>query len=183
MEHIHKVYCQEHKNEPITNFCANLDCMKALCPECIFLHTKYHMNNQTSPEINSLKTVKTNCNKKIMAGISSLKHEQDKIEKQYMTNPEALINEGLSKLNKCKENIFQIVINFFDDLEEKYRKRVHEKSGLIDDFSNIFEKMTQFILELEYLNNNLNSSQEMIESIHKVIQFKFYLLYFFFFFC
>ncbi len=36
-----KIFCEDHNNEVITNFCSILDCLKPLCPDCyIFFHYK-----------------------------------------------------------------------------------------------------------------------------------------------
>ena len=53
-------YCLEHPNEQITNFCQSLECLIALCPDCIDNHNRLHKMNGTFPEIDSIKNVKIN---------------------------------------------------------------------------------------------------------------------------
>ena len=43
------ISCQEHKKEPITNFCTEGPCLKFLCPECIEVHSSMHANHAVRP--------------------------------------------------------------------------------------------------------------------------------------
>lgn len=39
------ISCNEHKKEPITNFCTESPCLKFMCPECIEHHSSLHSNH------------------------------------------------------------------------------------------------------------------------------------------
>ena len=39
------ISCNEHKHEPITNFCTEGPCLKFMCPECIEHHSEIHSNH------------------------------------------------------------------------------------------------------------------------------------------
>ena len=43
----YNILCDEHKGEYITNFCCCFECLKPLCPECIYPHYSFHQQNQT----------------------------------------------------------------------------------------------------------------------------------------
>ena len=61
--------CEEH-GEPATNFCANVECLIALCPDCIDEHYRQHNEKQTAPQLESLKSVKKKCSTKIEVAVS-----------------------------------------------------------------------------------------------------------------
>ena len=46
------ISCNEHKKEPITNFCTESPCLKFMCPECIEQHSSLH-SNHVVPQIPS----------------------------------------------------------------------------------------------------------------------------------
>ena len=54
------ISCNEHKKEPITNFCTESPCLKFMCPECIEHHSSMHSNHvvlRCLRQIDSIKTV------------------------------------------------------------------------------------------------------------------------------
>lgn len=150
-------FCEEHPNEPITNYCSSLDCLKPLCPECIDQHYKLHLQQSTIPEIESIKNVKNNCSKKLKAAIISLTSEMEKAELQYLINPEQIIEDGQLRIRKCREKVQQVINSFFETLEDTFKKRVHENMLKATDFNLVFDKIKALIQELELLNQNLDS--------------------------
>ena len=159
--------CEEHTGEPLTNFCSNLNCLKPLCPDCINSHTRLHLSQNSTPDINSIKNVKFHCGKKLKAAITSLNNEIAKCELQYLFNPESIIEEEKTKIRKCKERVLQSVNNFFDALEESVKRRVQENMLKAGDFSNVFHKMRNLINELQFLNQDLEVGN-VIDNIRKI---------------
>lgn len=64
--------CQCNNGEYVTNFCAYIDCLCALCPECIQPHFEQHKSQGTPALIQSIKNTRINCDKKIQAAIVNL---------------------------------------------------------------------------------------------------------------
>lgn len=158
--------CELHQ-EAIFNFCVNFECLKPICPECIEDHLAYHESNNTKPEFTSMKSVKSNCFKKIQAGITSLNQEVKKCELEYLLDPESLIEDGTKKIKKFRERLILIIDSHCATLEESLKRRVHENLLKISDFEGIFEKMKNILSELEYLKTGLeqNNSVHIIEKI------------------
>jgi hypothetical protein len=52
------LFCKDHQNEQITNFCESPDCKLILCPECIPNHTFWHKTRNSFPEIRSFRQLK-----------------------------------------------------------------------------------------------------------------------------
>lgn len=163
-----RVFCEDHPNEIITNFCCILDCLKPLCPECIDYHNKFHKQNQQYPEIDTLRNVKINCSKKVKAAILSLTQELERMEMKFMINPQEIIDEGLETLRRCREKIIQMVNAFFDNLELNYKKKLNETIIKGHDYSTIFEKIKNLIQELEFLQTSLESGSNTLSVIKKI---------------
>ncbi len=75
--------CDEHRGEFVTNFCCNFECLKPLCPECIYSHYALHQQNGTSAQIDSIKNVRRNCSKKINGAVIQLNGEKDKLSTHF----------------------------------------------------------------------------------------------------
>ena len=156
-----KVFCDKHPAELVTNFCCGIDCLKALCPDCIDLHNKYHRQNQAFPEIDSLKNVKRNCSKKIKAGINVLTQELEKLELKYLINPQDIVDEGIDLIRRNKEKLLQIINTFFEGFEAEYKRNLNEFIFKGQDFNTLFEKIRNFINELEFYLANLESNNAL----------------------
>lgn len=158
--------CDIHM-EPFFNYCVNLECLKAMCPECIEEHMQHHERHNTKPVITSLKTTKTNCSIKIQAGITSLNQEVKKCELDYILDPDALIEEGTKKIKKFKERMVLMIESHCANLEESLKRRVHENLLRFSDFEGIFDKMKNILSELEYLKSSLEN-QNPLPIIQKI---------------
>ena len=152
-----KIPCFDHPNEYITNFCCLLECLKPLCPDCIDAHTKYHKQLSTYPLIDSLKSVRVNCGRKVKAAILSLTKELENLELRDLANPKEIEEESLEHLRRCREKVLAMVNNFFDNLEMQHNRLASEITNRID-ANSIFEKVRNFINDLEYLQANLDSN-------------------------
>ncbi|KAL4447040.1 hypothetical protein ABPG74_013892 [Tetrahymena malaccensis] len=159
-------FCEEH-NDPVTNYCANLDCLRPLCPDCIDAHYKYHLQSSTIPQIESIKNMKINCSKKVDAAIQSLQKEMNDCELKYLIDPEQIINEGVAKINHTKEKVLLMVRKFFEMQEEIYIKRVNENLLRSGDFTSIFEKINTLINELDQLRYSLEGNS-FLSSINRI---------------
>ena len=156
-----RVFCEKHPSEPITNFCCGIDCLKALCPECIDSHNKFHRSKDFFPEIDSLKNVKKNCSKKIKAGINVLTSELEKLELKYLINPQDLIDEGFEVIRRAKERVILKINAIFEVFEEEYKKSMGDFMYKGQDFNGLFEKIRNFINELEFYLANLESNNAL----------------------
>ena len=163
-----RIFCDDHPNEIITNFCCILDCLKPMCPECIDYHNKFHKQNQQYPEIDTLRNVKINCSKKVKAAILSLTQELEKLELKYLINPQEIIDEGLETLKRCREKVLQLVNAFFDNLEMNYKRRLNDAIFKGHDYNTIFEKIKNLIQELEFLQTSLDSGNNTLSVIKKI---------------
>ena len=81
-----KLFCDIHPNEIITNFCSKgtlsdyLDCCQiGLCATCICTHTNYHINQNTSPEYQNIRTTFSSMHETIRQSISSLDNQKNRI--------------------------------------------------------------------------------------------------------
>jgi hypothetical protein len=153
--------CCELHNEPFFNFCMNLECLKAICPECIADHISQHEQANTKADITSLRMVKTNCQKKIQAGITSLTEEVKKCKFKYILDPDAIIEEGVKKIKKFQERLTLMIENHCAKMEEGLKRRVHENLLKSSDFEGIFEKISGALGELEYMKNSLENQNPL----------------------
>lgn len=156
-----KVFCDKHPTELVTNFCCGINCLKALCPECIDNHNKFHRESQAFPEIDSLKNVKRNCSKKIKAGINVLTQELEKLELKYLINPQDVVDEGVESIRRSKEKVLQIINSFYESFEAEYKRALNEFIFKGQDFNTLFEKIRNFINELEFYLANLESNNAL----------------------
>lgn len=158
---LYRVFCDKHPSELITNFCCGINCLKALCPECIDNHNRFHRDFQAFPEIDSLKNVKRNCSKKIKAGINVLTQELEKLELKYLVNPQDVVDEGVETIRRSKEKVLQIINSFYESFEADYKRALNEFVFKGQDFNTLFEKIRNFINELEFYLANLESSNAL----------------------
>lgn len=156
-----RVFCDKHPSEQVTNFCCGIECLKALCPECIDLHNRFHRENRAFPEIDSLKNVKRNCSKKIKAGINVLTQELEKLELKYLVNPQDIVDEGIEMIRRNKEKVLQMINVFYESFEAEYKRGLNEFIFKGQDFNTLFEKIRNFINELEFYLANLESNNAL----------------------
>lgn len=154
-------FCQEHDNEPITNFCANVDCLKPLCPECIDIHNKYHHTQNTLPQISSLKIAKANCSKKVKAAISALYQEIENPLLNAIIDPNNALTEELKKMREIKEKLNEIINHHLAVLEANLKKNIEKSHANSTDVFDIYEKMKNTISELESLQKDVNTNNSL----------------------
>ena len=153
--------CQEHDSEPITNFCSQIECLKPLCPECIDIHNKFHHNQNTLPQISSLKNAKSNCTKKLKAALSSLNQELENPLLLAIIDPNSAIKEEMKKIRDVKEKIHEIIDHYLVNLESTLKKNITKSHTNSSEALEIYEKIKGTISELESLYKDVNTHNSL----------------------
>jgi DNA anti-recombination protein RmuC len=91
------IQCGFHPNENIVNFCKNESCLLPMCPICIKVHTKEHMNENThgiydhisevydeiDKSLNNVKNVLKNCHEEVQE-VRTMKESRKEATKKKM---------------------------------------------------------------------------------------------------
>ncbi|KRX03635.1 hypothetical protein PPERSA_04187 [Pseudocohnilembus persalinus] len=162
-----KSFCQEHPEEYLTNFCSHIQCLRPLCPDCIEQHIQFHKQTNSFPDIESIKNVKTKCEKKIRAASQDLVSQLDVLENKNLFLADDFMDEGLITLKKQREQLINMVESYFNLLEQKYRNRINEFSTRGHTMNNLLEKIRNMLNELEFLKANLESPNQ-INALKKI---------------
>ena len=147
--------CDEHPNEPITNFC--FASLRALCPACIDFHNKMMKQNNMFPEIDTLRNVKINCTKKCQSAIVALQAELSNLDNQVIVNPKAVIEEGVFQIRRARDRLISFINKYVDSLEAEYERSITEAVGKATGYSDVGDKIQNLIKELEHLMYNIES--------------------------
>ena len=161
-----KLYCEEHPREKITNF--DFTSLKPLCPSCLDPHYKMLRQNDTFPEVDTLKNVKTNCSKKVQNAISALTGEIMRLESQVVVNPREIIDSGIIAMNKTRDRVLQMVYKFFEDIEIDYTRRINETMIRLNSNDEVADKIRNLLSELEHLSSNIETPN-CIQTIRKIL--------------
>lgn len=153
--------CSDHDNEPITNFCSHIDCLKPLCPECIDDHNKHHHSQNTLPQISSLKNAKSNCAKKIKAALAALHQELDNPLLTAIVDPQNAIREEIKKVNELREKLNDIIQHYLVGLESNLKKNINKSHSNSNDALEVIEKFKNHIAELESLHKDIHSNNSL----------------------
>lgn len=159
--HASPYQCQEHDNEPITNFCSNVDCLKPLCPECIDIHNKFHHTHNSLPQIASLKNAKANCLKKVKAALSSLYQELENPLLNSIIDPNNALKEEVIKMREIKEKLNEIINQYLTTLEANLKKNISKSHSNSNDAQDVYERMKNTIAELESLQKDVNTHNSL----------------------
>ncbi|CAD8048949.1 unnamed protein product [Paramecium primaurelia] len=165
---LYNVQCSfgEHRAQ-ITNYCACIDCLKPLCPECIQEHYQYHTQAKIPAAIQSIMNTRTNCEKKIAKAIEQLKKEYEQYDIQYLFNPDEILNQEISRMNEVKQQMFDIITIFFRQLENVLETKVKENQLKVKNIGGIFQRIQTVIDQLEILRNSLLNSSDPFQHFHK----------------
>lgn len=153
--------CQEHDNEPITNFCAFIECLKPLCPECIDIHNRLHHSQNTLPQITSLKNARLNCTKKIKAALSSLNQELENPLLQAIIDPSAAIREESKRVRELKEKINGVIDTYLMNLESSLKKNINKSHAQSNEALEVYQKMKETVHELESLHKDIHTHNSL----------------------
>ncbi|CAD8151879.1 unnamed protein product [Paramecium pentaurelia] len=156
----------EHRAQ-ITNYCACIDCLRPLCPECIQEHYQYHIQAKTQPAIQSILNTRTNCERKIAKAIEQLRKEYEQCDIQQIFNPDEILNHEISRMNEAKEQMFEIITIFFKQQENLLETKVKENQLKVRNIGGIFQKIETVIEQLEILRNSLLTSSDPFLYFHK----------------
>jgi hypothetical protein len=91
-------------------------CLKPLCPDCIDLHNKFHKSTKSSAEIDSIKNIKLNCQKKLTRGIQEIQKILDELE-NFMMSTES-DDQTFMQIKRAKDLVIDMVNVFFIRLED-----------------------------------------------------------------
>ncbi|CAD8146974.1 unnamed protein product [Paramecium pentaurelia] len=165
---LYNVQCSfsEHRAQ-ITNYCACIDCLRPLCPECIQEHYQYHTQSKTPAAIQSILNTRTNCEKKIAKAIEQLKKEYEQYDIQYFFNPDEILNQEISRMNEVKSQMIEIITIFFKQLENVLETKVKENQLKVKNIGGIFQRIQTVIDQLEILRNSLLNSSDPFQHFHK----------------
>ena len=108
------IYCKDHNDETLTNFCCLQSCLQGLCPECIDEHYKFHQRYGVVAEIDTLKTVVTMCERHIKIGIDGISEQISRLEATRIRDADELIEEGVREIGSVKEAFHNSIDNYFD---------------------------------------------------------------------
>lgn len=163
-EKIYGGICPEH-SESITNFCLSSDCLEPLCPECLENHSKLHRIEKTYADIHSVRTVANICSQKTKNAILLLNQEFERNNMQYMQDPKTMLETGRKMLNNSKQKLINFIDSYFDELWEKFNRKVQENAWRSEDYTPVFEKFKDIIQELHFLDQEISKPPD--ENYHR----------------
>ncbi|CAD8165128.1 unnamed protein product [Paramecium pentaurelia] len=155
--------CQIHQ-EPCTNMCINTKCLQPLCPECIEIHFREHKECQ----IESLKSCRTNCSKKIRSSISEMN--------QILSLQEMKTIENSSQyIELCRESLQQLKSKIIDKIDLYNKKLLQDFStNLIQAFKEsqikeVYNRIKNLIQQLDELGTKLETQSDcQIKTIRSI---------------
>jgi len=124
--------------------------------------------NDTFPEVDTLKNVKINCSKKVKGAIVALSGELMKLDTQVVVNPREVIDAGIISINRARDKVLQIVYKYFEDLEVEYTKRINDVMQKLNSNDDVTDKIKNLVAELEHLLSNIESPSQ-IQTIKKIL--------------
>ncbi|CAK68113.1 unnamed protein product (macronuclear) [Paramecium tetraurelia] len=155
--------CQIHQ-EPCTNMCINTKCLQPLCPECIEIHFREHKECQ----IESLKSCRTNCSKKIRSSIQEMN--------QILSLQEMKTIENSSQyIELCRESLQQLKQQIIDKIDSYNKKLLQDFSNnLIQAFKEsqikeVYNRIKNLIQQLDELGTKLETQSDcQIKTIRSI---------------
>lgn len=150
-----QILCEDHPHEPVTNFC--FASLRALCPSCIDNHNKMMKQNNMFPEIDTLRNVKLNCTKKCQSAIAALQSELGNLDSQMITNPKAVIEEGIFEIRRARDKLISFINKYVETIEAEYERSITDAVSKATNYSDVGDKITSLIQELEHLMYNIES--------------------------
>jgi len=161
--------CYDH-NELITNFCSSFECLQALCPECIDIHYELHTMKRTTPQIESIKSTMSKCQRKIKAAVSSLTDLKGECGAQGGKTSEYVIKTGRQQLESCRQRVNYIIAEYFQSLEAAFIAKASQTPSNSGQLEDIHYQINNTLHELEEINENLAIGDNSLKYIKKSIQ-------------
>lgn len=96
-------------SEKLTNIC--IDCLQPLCPDCIDIHLK----ECQTPKIESIKSCRASCMKKLRLGITELQKILNEPEMTGVVNNKKLYD--VDKIELFKQKLIQHIDRYIADLK------------------------------------------------------------------
>jgi hypothetical protein len=152
------IACDQHSGQLVTHICCLSTCLIPLCSKCIKDHNQFHKADNTYPEIEAVDDVKEFCGNKIRSSIVNFSSELEKLQKYTKGGQVSETDDGIKKIKKSKQLVLEIVNSFYQDLEDRYIKRVssqdtdvnpREIMQLSEKIKKITEKLDKLYISLE----------------------------------
>ncbi|KAL4429463.1 hypothetical protein ABPG74_001308 [Tetrahymena malaccensis] len=165
---IRPVKCKDHLEENYTNFCMSKDCMRALCPDCMERHTQFHKQNNTYPDLQSIKSVKIKSKQKLMEIKNNIDQLYDQIEDLIQNQNLDDSDEGIKKINTVRDTIIYQVNSYFDQLLDKYRARVSSLIEKDEKIKYIQDRLSLMSDEIEIMSAKMEGTAAQIDTFNEV---------------
>lgn len=168
-----EIYCDDHPNEPITNFCYTT--LRALCPSCINPHNRMMKQNGIFPDIDTIRNVKLNCSKRCQNAILALQSELASLDSQVLVNPRSVIEQGIFQIRRAQERLISFINKYVEGLEAEFERSIIDTVSKAGSAGDPGEKIQSLIHELESLVRNIESAH-CVPTLQKVYKIDFQML-------
>ena len=149
--------CKIHKDEIITNFCCVRSCLMPLCPECIDEHNKFHQNERTVPEIDTLRRVQMMSRNKLDAITLNLEEAMQKLNSATNIDIEKSVQKSLAELESLRKRLIEQINTYISALQEDYIAKSRAAISQIPDFRELKSKISGLSEEVSQIRSNLES--------------------------
>ncbi|CAD8096515.1 unnamed protein product [Paramecium primaurelia] len=117
-----QVECYYHKGYYISNMCRAPQCIIPLCPLCIHLHSKEHVNEGTYPVFESLEVLLNQASDHVNNELKKFTNSYYDIKKHVNTF-EVHADKTIKKIREIKKRIQDVVEQFFNGLENEVQHK------------------------------------------------------------
>eukprot|EP01015_Nassula_variabilis_P019000 TRINITY_DN3166_c0_g1_i1.p2 TRINITY_DN3166_c0_g1~~TRINITY_DN3166_c0_g1_i1.p2 ORF type:complete len:272 (-),score=24.44 TRINITY_DN3166_c0_g1_i1:119-934(-) len=162
-----QVECDLHPGEVFYHFCESTTCYKPLCPECVTEHLKEHKLRNEIPEIISMNAARERSSRKLKGVQITLSKELERLESEFMVNPQEAFSDGMEKLDAAKDKLKSLIDSYFDQLSEELRRVVTEHHMKSNYFTGVIKTITEDIMHLKQIDDGLYDSNAYINSVKK----------------
>ncbi|CAK68041.1 unnamed protein product (macronuclear) [Paramecium tetraurelia] len=125
-----QVECYYHKGYYISNMCRAPQCVIPLCPLCIHLHSKEHVNEGTYPVFESLEVLLNQASDHVNNELKKFTNSYYDIKKHVNTF-EVHAEKTIKRIREIKKRITDVVEQFFsgleNEVEHKQKKNVNNQ--------------------------------------------------------
>ena len=160
--------CKDHPTKKIVAICLTPGCHTHLCSGCFASHSEHHSQSGTHMQLNSLEDLKSQTYQKLESMITEAKIRKASFDEfAQLTGPEAIKKE----INRLREIVFQIGLDFFNDIENKLMQIAFESTQIRQSRTQLFEKdINRFIQNLHNMADNLKVKSSLVKTVMHVMQ-------------
>ncbi|KAM3129050.1 hypothetical protein pb186bvf_018828 [Paramecium bursaria] len=121
--------CPKHQQNDIVLFCLAGECKEPLCKDCCKLHVKWHNENGTRSELDTVDSVRQTLYQDVHD--LKIKFEEERAILHHFSDNENsdLIKSVHSKLEKVRKTLQQVVSDYCHQLEEQIKQRILQHKG------------------------------------------------------